>query len=105
MLFEKHLISYNTIVDAYAKKLDSEKAYELFHEIEDIGIGASAFTFASLLSGAASISAVGKGEQIHARVLKSGSASNQSICNAFISMYSRYGNIEAAFQVFNDMGG
>ncbi|KAK7823264.1 pentatricopeptide repeat-containing protein [Quercus suber] len=84
MLFEKNLISYNTI---------------------DIGIGASAFTFASLLSGAASIGAVGKGEQIHARLLKSGFASTQSICNALISMYSRCGNIEAAFQVFNDMGG
>nr|POF05592.1 pentatricopeptide repeat-containing protein, chloroplastic [Quercus suber] len=59
MLFEKNLISYNTIVDAYAKNLNSEKAFELFHEIEDIGIGASAFTFASLLSGAASIGAVG----------------------------------------------
>nr|XP_023916361.1 pentatricopeptide repeat-containing protein At3g49170, chloroplastic-like [Quercus suber] len=105
MLFEKNLISYNTIVDAYAKNLNSEKAFELFHEIEDIGIGASAFTFASLLSGAASIGAVGKGEQIHARLLKSGFASNQSICNALISMYSRCGNIEAAFQVFNDMGG
>ncbi|KAK7837958.1 pentatricopeptide repeat-containing protein [Quercus suber] len=61
MLFEKNLISYSTI---------------------DIGIGASAFTFASLLSGAASIGAIGKGEKIHARVLKSGFTSNKSICNA-----------------------
>ncbi|GMY07475.1 pentatricopeptide repeat-containing protein At3g49170, chloroplastic-like [Fagus crenata] len=105
MLFEKNLISYNTIVDAYAKNLNSEKAFEFLHEIEDTGIGASAFTFASLLSGAASIGAVGKGEQIHARVLKSGFESNQCICNALISMYARCGNIEAAFQVFNYMGG
>ncbi|KAK7809476.1 pentatricopeptide repeat-containing protein [Quercus suber] len=61
MHFEKNLISYNTI---------------------DIGIGASVFTFASLLSGAASIGAVSKGEQIHAWVLKSGSSSNKIICNA-----------------------
>ncbi|GMY07449.1 pentatricopeptide repeat-containing protein At3g49170, chloroplastic-like [Fagus crenata] len=105
MLFEKNLISYNTIVDAYAKNLNSEKAFEFLHEIEDTGIGPSAFTFASLLSGAASIGAVGKGEQIHARVLKSGFESNQCICNALISMYARCGNIDAAFQVFNDMGG
>ena len=85
--------------------MNSEKAFEFLHEIEDTGIGASAFTFASLLSGAASIGAVGKGEQIHARVLKSGFESNQCICNALISMYARCGNIEAAFQVFNYMGG
>ncbi|KAF7836475.1 pentatricopeptide repeat-containing protein [Senna tora] len=104
ILFEKNLVSYNTIVDAYAKTSDSEEAFEFFHEIEHTGIGANSFTFASLLSGAASIGAIGKGEQIHARVLKSGFGSDQCINNALVSMYSRCGNIEAALQVFSDMG-
>ncbi|GAV66211.1 PPR domain-containing protein/PPR_2 domain-containing protein/PPR_3 domain-containing protein/DYW_deaminase domain-containing protein [Cephalotus follicularis] len=104
VLFEKNLVSYNTIVDAYTKNLNSEEAFELFHEIENAGIGASAFTFASLLSGASSIGAIGKGEQIHARVLKSGFDSNLQNCNALISMYSKCGNIEAAFQVFDELG-
>lgn len=103
ILFEKNLISYNTIVDGYAKSLNSDEAFDIFNQIEDSEIGVDAFTFASLLSGAASVGAVGKGEQIHARLLKIGSGSNQCICNALISMYSRCGNIEAAFQVFNDM--
>ncbi|XP_038892450.1 pentatricopeptide repeat-containing protein At3g49170, chloroplastic [Benincasa hispida] len=103
ILFEKNLISYNTVIDAYAKNLNSEEAFELFNEIEDQGMGASAFTFASLLSGAASIGTIGKGEQIHAQVIKLGLKSNQSVCNALISMYSRCGNIESAFQVFEDM--
>lgn len=60
-LFEKNLISYDTLGDAYAKSLESGQAFELLHEIE-IGIGMSAFTFASLLSGAACISAIGEGE-------------------------------------------
>ncbi|KAL6139940.1 hypothetical protein ACLB2K_058241 [Fragaria x ananassa] len=103
VLYEKNLISYNTIVDAYAKHLDTEGAFGLLHEIENTGLGASAFTFASLLSGAASLCAVDKGEQIHSRIIKSGFESNQSICNALVSMYSRCGNIDAAFQVFNEM--
>ncbi|KAM1059074.1 hypothetical protein ACFX11_024141 [Malus domestica] len=103
VLYEKNLISYNTIVDAYAKHLDAEEAFGLFHEIQDTGYGASAFTFSSLLSGAASICAAGKGEQIHARIIKSGLESNQIICNALVSMYSRCGNIDAAFLVFNEM--
>ncbi|TYI52935.1 hypothetical protein E1A91_D12G283700v1 [Gossypium mustelinum] len=102
-LFEKNLDSYNTVVDAYAKNLDSEGAFELFHEISDFGVEVNAFTFTSLLSGASSIGAIGKGEQIHARLLKSGFQSNQCICNALISMYARCGHIEAAFQVFNEM--
>lgn len=103
-LFEKNLDSYNTVVDAYAKNVDSEGAFELFHEISDFGVEVNAFTFTSLLSGASSIGAIGKGEQIHARLLKSGFQSNQCICNALISMYARCGHIEAAFQVFNKMG-
>ncbi|KAK9272439.1 hypothetical protein L1049_002812 [Liquidambar formosana] len=93
ILFEKNLVSYNAIVDGYTKNLKSEEAFELFHQIEDTGIGVNAFTYASLLSGAASIGAIGKGEQTHARLLKAGLDSNQCICNALISMYSRCGDI------------
>ena len=103
ILVDKNLVSYNTIVNGYAKGLDSNEALELFNRVEDIGVGADAFTFASLLSGAASIGAAEKGEQIHARLLKIGLGSNQCISNALISMYSRCGNIEAASQVFAKM--
>ncbi|KAL5727039.1 hypothetical protein ACHQM5_000275 [Ranunculus cassubicifolius] len=103
ILFEKNLISFNTIVDGYSKNSNSEEAFHLFHQIESMGIGASSFTFASLLSGAATIGALSKGEQLHARLLKEGLDSDQRIGNALISMYSRCGNVEAAFQVFNKM--
>lgn len=103
ILFEKNLISYNILVDAYAKNLNSDEAFDIFNQIENSEMGVDAFTYASLLSGAASVGAVGKGEQIHARLLKSGFESNQLIRNALISMYSKCGNIVAAFQVFNDM--
>ncbi|XAR52232.1 hypothetical protein NMG60_11020181 [Bertholletia excelsa] len=103
LLFEKNLVAYNTIVDGYAKNLDAYEAFGVFNQIEDTRIGVDAFTFASLLSGAASIGALNKGEQIHARVLKSGLKSNQCVSNALISMYSRCGNIEDALQVFSQM--
>ncbi|XP_059629073.1 pentatricopeptide repeat-containing protein At3g49170, chloroplastic-like [Cornus florida] len=103
VLFEKNLVSYNTIFDGYAKNLNADEAFELFHQIKDAGIMFDAFTFASLLSGAASIGALSKGEQVHARLIKAVFESNQSVCNALVSMYSRCGNIEAAFQVFNEM--
>ena len=100
ILFEKNLVSYNAIVDGNMK---SEETFLLFNKIADTGIGINAFTFASLLSGATSIGAMAKGEQIHDRLLKEGFESNQCICNALISMYSRCGNIESTFQVFYQM--
>ncbi|KAJ8572984.1 hypothetical protein K7X08_009495 [Anisodus acutangulus] len=61
LLFEKNLVSYYIIVDGYSKNLDSAEAFELFSQI-DSEVGVDAFTFASLLSGAASVGAVGKGD-------------------------------------------
>ncbi|KAL5994749.1 hypothetical protein ACLOJK_024802 [Asimina triloba] len=61
LLLEKNLISYNITVDGYTKNLDYEEAFELLQQIEDAGVGPCAFTFASLLSAAARIGALGKG--------------------------------------------
>ncbi|XP_077211332.1 tetratricopeptide repeat (TPR)-like superfamily protein [Tasmannia lanceolata] len=103
ILFEKNLISYNAMVDGYTRNSNSEQAFELFHQIEEKEIGVNAFTFASLLSAAASIGALDKGRQLHARLLKIGFQSDQCIGNALVSMYSRCGNIEDAYQIFNEI--
>ncbi|KAK7327300.1 hypothetical protein VNO80_31541 [Phaseolus coccineus] len=102
ILFEKNLISYSTAIDANAKELDSEESFN--HDTDHTGIGASSFTYACLLSGAACLGTIGKGEQIHALIVKSGYGTDLCINNALISMYSKCGNKEAALQVFHDMG-
>ncbi|KAG9448296.1 hypothetical protein H6P81_014424 [Aristolochia fimbriata] len=103
LLLEKSLVSYDVIVDGYIKNSRSEEAFGVYHQIEREGSGISAFTFASLLSAAASISALGKGQQLHGRILKAGLESDTGVSNSLISMYSRCGAIEDACQVFNNM--
>ncbi|KAL8160985.1 hypothetical protein V2J09_012474 [Rumex salicifolius] len=102
-LFEKNLVSYNTIVDGYAKNMDSNMAFEILGEIENTQMSPNAFTLTSLLSGAASTGAASKGEVIHARVVKTGFESNTRVCNALIAMYSKCGEIESSYRVFNEM--
>ncbi|KAM0000553.1 putative tetratricopeptide-like helical domain superfamily, DYW domain-containing protein [Helianthus debilis subsp. tardiflorus] len=102
-LLEKNLISYNAIVDGFVKNTSSDEALKMFNKFEETLTGVDSFTFASLLSAAASLGAVGKGEEMHAQLVKSGFDSNQRVCNALISMYSRCGDIEAAARVFNKM--
>lgn len=98
------ILFQNNLIYGYDKYLHVKKSYDEFDRIENIEIGkVDAFTFASLLSGAASIGAIDKGEQIHARVVKSGFESNQFVSNALISMYSRCGNIEAGLQAFSEL--
>ncbi|XP_058759902.1 pentatricopeptide repeat-containing protein At3g49170, chloroplastic-like [Vicia villosa] len=104
VLFEKNLVLYSGVVDdASMKDTNLNSGQDLDRGIDYAGSGASLFTYASLLSGAACIGTIGKGEQIHAMVVKMGFGTDLSVNNALISMYSKCGNKEAALQVFNDM--
>ncbi|KAK4777309.1 hypothetical protein SAY87_017496 [Trapa incisa] len=78
-LFAKSLVSYNTMLNAYSKSSNSEEALSLFHQIDGTRINPDAYTFASLLSGAASVGAIHKGELIHSRIVKSGLELNECI--------------------------
>ncbi|CAA2988749.1 pentatricopeptide repeat-containing At3g49170, chloroplastic [Olea europaea subsp. europaea] len=107
---KRDLVSWSAMISCYVRSGLNLQAIMTFFEMVKFGdqidgsrIGLDAFTFASLLSGAASVGAVGKGERIHAQLLKSGFESDQCVANALISMYTRCGNIEAAFQVFEQM--
>ncbi|KAG2329560.1 hypothetical protein Bca52824_000740 [Brassica carinata] len=104
-LSEKNLVSYNTFLDGACRSLDFEEAFQIFHEITERELGVSAFTFASLLSGVASIGSIRKGEQVHSQVVKLGLSCNQPVCNALISMYSKCGSIDTASRVFSLMEG
>ncbi|KAK7317268.1 hypothetical protein RJT34_01345 [Clitoria ternatea] len=108
----------NSLVSMYARSGRMECARKTFdilldknlvsgesfnHETEHMAIGACSSAYACLLSGAACIGSIGKGEQIHSLVIKSGFGTDLCINNALISMYSKCGNKEAALQVFNYM--
>ncbi|CAA6672923.1 unnamed protein product [Spirodela intermedia] len=106
----------NAFVAVYAKSGRMEEARRaLDHLLEknlisygdgdsDSGeIGASALTFASLLSAAASVGATSKGRQLHGWLMKVGFCSDQGVCNSLISMYSRCGEVEDACKVFDGL--
>ncbi|CAL9119436.1 unnamed protein product [Musa textilis] len=104
LLYEKNVVSYNAIVDGYAKNWDCEEALELLYQIESMDVGASAFTFASLLSAAASVGMMSKGQQLHAQMVKAGFGSDVGVGNSLVSMYSRCGSIDDACRAFGEMG-
>ncbi|KAL6320639.1 hypothetical protein AAG906_008639 [Vitis piasezkii] len=100
ILFEKNLVSYNAIVDGYAKNLKSEEAFLLFNEIADTGIGISAFTFASLLSGAASIGAMGKAAF---QVFNEMEDRNVISWTSMITGFAKHGFATRALEMFHKM--
>ncbi|XP_042434966.1 pentatricopeptide repeat-containing protein At3g49170, chloroplastic-like isoform X3 [Zingiber officinale] len=102
-LYEKNVVSCNAIADGCAKNYNYEQAIEVLYQIQSMDMGANAFTFASLLSAAASIGMLSKGQQLHAQLLKAGLRSDMGIGNSLISMYSRCGSIDDACQAFGEM--
>ncbi|MCI20611.1 pentatricopeptide repeat-containing protein chloroplastic-like, partial [Trifolium medium] len=73
ILFDKNLVSRSGVVDdASVEDLSFNSEQDPNRKIEYTSGGVSSFTYASLLSGAACIGTIGKGEQIHAMVVKMG---------------------------------
>ncbi|KAJ3694614.1 hypothetical protein LUZ60_010094 [Juncus effusus] len=101
-LYNKNMVSYNTLIDGYLKNSDSKEAFEISRKIEKMEMGINAFTFASLLSGAARVGLLTKGQKLHCQLIKLGFNYDLPINNSLISMYSKCGNLDDACKVFFD---
>ncbi|XP_039798842.1 LOW QUALITY PROTEIN: pentatricopeptide repeat-containing protein At3g49170, chloroplastic-like [Panicum virgatum] len=96
-LYEKNLVSFSCDFDGDGRSQD--------YLIQRMDVGISTFTFASLISAAASVGLLTKGQQLHALSLKAGFGSDRGIGNSLVSMYSRCGYLEDACQAFDEMNG
>ncbi|XP_006655097.1 pentatricopeptide repeat-containing protein At3g49170, chloroplastic [Oryza brachyantha] len=73
------------------------------HQIARMDMGISSSIFASLISAAASVGMLTKGQQLHAMSLKAGFGSDRFVSNSLVSMYSRCGYLEDACRSFNEL--
>ncbi|TVU16973.1 hypothetical protein EJB05_32978, partial [Eragrostis curvula] len=96
-LYEKNMFSLSSDFDG-----DERSIYQDYN-IERMDVGISTFTFASLISAAASVGLLTRGQQLHAVSLKTGFGSDRGIGNSLVSMYSRCGYQEDASRVFEEM--
>ncbi|XP_025808351.1 pentatricopeptide repeat-containing protein At3g49170, chloroplastic [Panicum hallii] len=94
-LYEKNLVSFSCDFDGDGRNQD--------YQIQRMDVGISTFTFASLISAAASVGLLTKGQQLHALSLKAGFGSDRGIGNSLVSMYSRCGYLEDACRAFDEM--
>ena len=96
-LYEKNLVSFSCDFDGDGRSLD--------YLIQRMDVGIGTFTFASLISAAASVGLLTKGQQLHALSLKAGFVSDTGVGNSLVSMYSRCGYLEDACRAFDEMNG
>ncbi|KAI8533993.1 hypothetical protein RHMOL_Rhmol10G0054400 [Rhododendron molle] len=99
----RNVVSWTAMLAAYFQDRCFEEVLKLFPYMEHEGVMPNEFTFAVLLNSCASLSALGHGNSVHTRAVKSGFKHHVTVGNSLINLYTKGGNIEAANKVFADM--
>ena len=99
-LEEKDLISWNIIITNYAQWKFYRLAILAFLQMRRAGVEPDEFTMGSLLASSESLEIV---KMFQAVVLKYGLISKVQVSNALVSAFSKHGQIERAYQIFNYM--
>ncbi|KAJ4969358.1 hypothetical protein NE237_016059 [Protea cynaroides] len=101
---QRDVASWNTVMSGAVKKLQYERAFELFHNMQQIdGFRVDKFTLSILLDASKGSFAWMKGREIHAYAHKNGFGSNVSVNNALIGFYTKCGSIEDVVAIFEKM--
>ncbi|CAK9137545.1 unnamed protein product [Ilex paraguariensis] len=94
---------YNILIRGFTLKQNPDRAILLFRQMIEQSVQPDEFTFPSVLKACSRLKALKEGEQIHARILKSGLGSKEFIENTLIHMYAHCGEVGNARRVFDGM--
>eukprot|EP01018_Ginkgo_biloba_P036819 Gb_28171 [translate_table: standard] len=97
---KRNVVSWTSMIAAYAKQGHAEEAWKLFNQMQRTGIQPNHFTFASVLPACANLAAL-KG--IHEEIIRSGFQYDVFLGNSLVDTYAKCGSIENARCVFDKM--
>ncbi|KAK9062388.1 hypothetical protein SSX86_019574 [Deinandra increscens subsp. villosa] len=93
-------VSYNTLISGLAQKGLSEKALQLYENMQSDALKPDSVTIASLLSACASIGAFVKGLQLHSYAIKAGMCVDIIIEGSLLDLYVKCSDVETAHEFF-----
>ncbi|XP_015570525.1 pentatricopeptide repeat-containing protein At5g13270, chloroplastic [Ricinus communis] len=102
-MIERNLISWGTIISAYAEHGLLDKALSLFISMISLGINPNSSIYIDLLRSLLNPSLLGIGKQIHSHSIRSGLGAGVSINTAISNMYVRCGWLDGAELFINNM--
>ncbi|XP_057864387.2 pentatricopeptide repeat-containing protein At1g25360 [Cryptomeria japonica] len=98
---EQYEVAWNTMIAGYCQQGNNGDALKLFREMYLAGLKLDYFTYTSVISACANLSAVECGKQIHAYVVKTELDRRVSIENGLCSFYAKCSNISNARYIFD----
>ncbi|KMT01711.1 hypothetical protein BVRB_9g211670 [Beta vulgaris subsp. vulgaris] len=100
---EKSTVAWNTIIAGYALHGYSEEALSLYYEMQDAGVPMDHFTFSIVVRICARLGSLEHAKQAHAGLVRHGFSLDTVANTALIDLYSKWGRIEDARNVFDRM--
>eukprot|EP01018_Ginkgo_biloba_P013110 Gb_10113 [translate_table: standard] len=100
---EPYVVACNAMIAGYAQHGHNKDALKLFSRMYQAGMKLDYFTYTSVLSACANLSALEYGKQLHAYIIKTELESSVSVENALVSLYAKCGFIEDARLMFDKM--
>ncbi|KAH7440806.1 hypothetical protein KP509_03G011400 [Ceratopteris richardii] len=97
-------VTWTVLVARYAEQGEEVHALDSFEHMLSEGVVPNAVTLGSLLKACASAGAIGKGEEIHEKIVKQGLLENNvALGNALIDMYAKCGFLTRAQRLLMEL--
>ncbi|PIA47520.1 hypothetical protein AQUCO_01400274v1 [Aquilegia coerulea] len=93
----------NSMLAGYVANNQVSEALDLFHRMQKDGVQADTSTFASILSGCASVSDLRNGKQAHSYAYKLGVSHDLIVASVAIDMYAKCGCPDDACRFFSEL--
>ncbi|KAL5551179.1 hypothetical protein UlMin_001355 [Ulmus minor] len=97
--------SWNSIITGYVNRNQPLGALDIFCKMHSENMEMDRYTFSSILSGVAGLSALTWGMLIHSCTIKSGLDTSVVVGSALIDMYSKCGHVKNAESIFQLLPG
>ena len=101
---KRNVISWTAMIAGYAQHGHCEKAFEVFRQMQRVGMKPDQITYMSILNACASPVALERGREVHAHIIDAGLQSDVRVGTALVNMYAKCGSIKDARLVFDEMG-
>ncbi|KAL6954642.1 hypothetical protein U1Q18_043651 [Sarracenia purpurea var. burkii] len=102
-MWERSVVSWNTMISGYCKNGCAEEALLIFNEMMGGGVEPNDATVVSVLPACGHLKDLKCGRQVHQLVEENGLGSKIPVRNALLDMYVKCGRMTEAQSVFEDM--
>lgn len=100
---KRNTATWNTLIAGSLQNGDANKAFRIFKLMQTLRVRPNSVTILSILPACGNLLSELKVKEIHSCILHSNLQGDTAIANALIDAYSKSGNIENAWVVFNGL--